>query len=423
MAAKSFRQAGKRASQASRERTAAPRDGETPGKTTSTPQPEQPAGNPRGEDARKPPSKQTADPPTKPATPRRPGRRLTLHAVAEQLRLARPAAVPSLLPSTRYAPPITDLRRLNTSRLLPARYSDSVLTRIADSEADLQLIYALDNATNERLLAEANSRLGIAARELVFEVPYARIVNAAFAHPHPQGARFSTPYRGAWYAAFELATAKAEVLFHRSVQLTEIGWREQENLDYDHYQADFAGPFHDLRDTDLRDTDLRDLNLRDLNPGDPDLTDPDPRDPAPPGSPSRGARVRAMARGGLRLQASTLGPGGTRPNPGGTRADPTGARAAKLAHDARAARLACLDPASYIASQQLAVELLEAGALGIVYPSTRRPAGTCLACFRPAVVANVRKRDLHRLTWYPDRPPTFARIARAASTPLEAVSG
>ena len=50
-----------------------------------------------------------------------------------------------------------------------------------------------------------------------------------------------------------------------------------------------------------------------------------------------------------------------------------------------------LSPTSYVRSQQLAVELMELGSLGIVYPSVRREGGTCLACFRPSIVANVRK--------------------------------
>ena len=260
-----------------------------------------------------------------------PGRNTRLQAPAPQRRTGRPppAGGTALVALSRYTPPLTPIEALTTSRLLPARYSDSVLTRIADSDADLQLMYALDNATNERLLAEANSRLGITARELVFDVPYARIINAAFAHPHPQGARFSTPFRGAWYAGLELATCKAEVLFHRSVQFNEIGWLQQEALDYDHYHADFSGSFHDLR--------------------------------APGSVPE--------------------------------------------AESAAARRAACLDPASYIASQKLAVELLQAGSLGVIYPSARRAAGTCLACFRPGAVANVRRGT-------PDAPPTFTRIPR-----------
>ena len=47
----------------------------------------------------------------------------------------------------------------------------------------------------------------------------------------------------------------------------------------------------------------------------------------------------------------------------------------------------------------LAAELLEQGSMGIIYPSVRRPEGTNLACFRPALVGNVRKGVAYRLTW------------------------
>ncbi len=269
------------------------------------------------------------------------GRIPSLQATADLLRRERDFAATEA--ATRYSPPLTELRKLNTSRLLPARYSDSVLTRLADSPDELQMVYALDHATNERLLAEGNHVPGLPARELVVDVPYARIINAAFAHPHPLGARFSTPYRGAWYAAFELATAKAEVLFHRSVQFNEIGWNEPEQLDYDHYLADFAGAFHDLR-----------------TPG-----------------PTQGfAQITEQA-----------------------------------ALDARAP---FLDPDSYMASQGLAERLLRGSSPGVIYPSARKPGGTCLACFQPHAVFNVRKRDLHRLVWYPDAAPTFSRVAREA---------
>jgi RES domain-containing protein len=51
----------------------------------------------------------------------------------------------------------------------------------------------------------------------------------------------------------------------------------------------------------------------------------------------------------------------------------------------------CLDPNSYSASQHLAGVLLGQGSAGIVYPSVRHKRGTCIACFRPALVNNVRK--------------------------------
>ncbi|QNI34836.1 RES family NAD+ phosphorylase [Alloacidobacterium dinghuense] len=224
-------------------------------------------------------------------------------------------------------PPVTQLRRFDTHRLLPAKYSvnyDSVLTRIAENDEHLREIFELDNATNARLEAEENLRPGISQRELVFNVPCYRIVNAAFTHPNPLGARFSTNQRGAWYAAFELATAKAEVMFHKSVEFAEINWSEREEMQYDEYLADFTGSFHDLR----------------------------------------------------------------------TEAQP-GEKQGKFSD--------CLDPASYVASQELAVELLDHGSLGVIYPSVRRPGGTCIACFRPSVVANVRKGSRFRMSWTPNR--------------------
>jgi len=51
----------------------------------------------------------------------------------------------------------------------------------------------------------------------------------------------------------------------------------------------------------------------------------------------------------------------------------------------------CLDPDSYATSQKLAGELLDKGSPGVVYPSVRHSGGTCIACFRPALVNNVRK--------------------------------
>jgi RES domain len=50
----------------------------------------------------------------------------------------------------------------------------------------------------------------------------------------------------------------------------------------------------------------------------------------------------------------------------------------------------CRDPENHASSQRLGRELLAAGSAGIVYPSARNKAGTCIVCFRPALVTNVR---------------------------------
>jgi len=47
----------------------------------------------------------------------------------------------------------------------------------------------------------------------------------------------------------------------------------------------------------------------------------------------------------------------------------------------------------------LARELLTSGSAGIVYPSARHADGTCLVCFRPALVTNVRQDRTVTLTF------------------------
>jgi hypothetical protein len=61
-------------------------------------------------------------------------------------------------------------------------------------------------------------------------------------------------------------------------------------------------------------------------------------------------------------------------------------------------------------SQSLANELLESGSMGVIYPSVRRPEGTNLACFRPALVGNVRKGLAYRLTWAGSPTPVIEPI-------------
>src|SRR6185312_8143458 len=88
------------------------------------------------------------------------------------------------------APRVTQLHQDNTHRLIPARYSQdgaSVLARLTSHRQQLQDLFQLDGATNERLLGEANLLPGITVHELVFGVPNAHIVNAAFTHARPEG--------------------------------------------------------------------------------------------------------------------------------------------------------------------------------------------------------------------------------------------
>ncbi len=142
-------------------------------------------------------------------------------------------------------PPVTLVREFDTHRLVLSRHlpqGDSVLVAISDDDAHLQAIFELDTATNDRLLAGQQLLPGIGVEELVFGVPHAAVINAAFCHPHPLGSRFNGPSRGAWYAAFAIETSQAEVGFHKSVQLAEIG-RFEDTVTYDDYMADFSADF------------------------------------------------------------------------------------------------------------------------------------------------------------------------------------
>lgn len=209
-------------------------------------------------------------------------------------------------------PPSRQVDQRDTHRLIPAQFADggtTVLTRLTKNDNLLDGIIELDNATNDRLWAESGRAPGIGERELVFGISSYRIINAAFCHPAPNGARFSSPDRGAWYGSFELGTSKAEAGYHRRLWLQETNWEEEEISDYADFLADFRAEFHDIR-------------------GERSFGD-------------------------------------------------------------------CLSPDSYVASQRLAEELLRLGSAGIIYPSVRDRRGTCIACFRPVLVTNVRRGKVY----------------------------
>jgi len=223
-------------------------------------------------------------------------------------------------------PPLTLVRQFDTHRLVPSRHlrgGDSVFVRLTENDQELRAIFELDAATNDRLLAEHQRFPGIGVEELVYGVPCSHVVNAAYCHPHPLGARFSGPERGAWYAGFLLETSQTEVAFHKAVELAETAWGEEMSMTYDDYLADFSAEFHDLR---------------------------------------RGPGFKV-----------------------------------------------CLDPKSYVASQALAERLLERGSLGVVYPSVRHAGGTCVGCFRPPLVTNVRRDATYRFTWDGAAPLSIVR--------------
>ncbi len=177
----------------------------------------------------------------------------------------------------------------------------------------LRILFDLDHATNDRLLSENGFLAGIGVDELVFGVPYCRIVNAVFTHAHPLGLAIQRPR--SW--CMVRIVRSSQLRTRRSPFIKRSNTRRSGDLDdsvtFDDYLADFGAEFHDLRN--------------------------------------------------------------------GT------------------GFAACLAPDTYVASQSLARRLFDMGSLGIVYPSVRHASGTCLACFRPTLVGNVRKHRTYRFTW------------------------
>ena len=219
--------------------------------------------------------------------------------------------------------PTTLLRKYDLHRLIPSRFTentDSVLAPIAHNSDHLRDLFDIDNATNQRLLAESDRLSGIGVDELVFGIPNFRVINAAFTYPRPEGSRFNGPDRGAWYCSFELETALAEVIFHKTVEYTEINFF-YDSVSYQLYLANFSSEFHDIR------------------------------------------QISGQEK--------------------------------------------YLDPNSYEESQLLAAKLFEDESLGIIYPSVRIANGTNLACFRPALVGDVRKTDRYEFLWSGDKNPSI----------------
>jgi hypothetical protein len=143
-----------------------------------------------------------------------------------------------------------EIKQDDTHRLIPSRHIDkgkTILARLTEDPEDLNKLFELEGATNERLLGEAGLLPGITVRELVFGLSYSHIVNAAFTHTSPLGNRFNGPERGAWYAGFSRKTSELEVAYHRSQELREVRWAEREVFTYVDFLADFRGEFHDLR--------------------------------------------------------------------------------------------------------------------------------------------------------------------------------
>jgi hypothetical protein len=216
-------------------------------------------------------------------------------------------------------PPARELRLIDFCRLVPSLYPARGILDAVATPADLPAVLELESWSNDRISTELGTLHRIPKKEWVAGQPMASVIMAAFCHPRPTGGRFNGADRGAWYAANSPDGAHAEVVYHRTAELAEIGVFET-RIQMRLYLADFYAAFHDVR-----------ANVPDNAP--------------------------------------------------------------------------YHDPLSYTASQALAQELLADGSNGVIYRSVRHPESQCLACFRPALVANVRIAAHFEYSWRGTRMP------------------
>jgi|TARA_R110002126_G_scaffold104523_5_gene238253 RES domain-containing protein len=144
--------------------------------------------------------------------------------------------------------PIATIAIPTTVRLVStARLRASVLASLADGDAELAMLAEIEGATSSRLRAQERGVTGLAANELVYDVPHAHFVNASFAYARPrQPNRFNGSQRGAWYAALSTQTCLAEVGFHLTRFLGDTGVYETV-VEYAEMLCSLAGAYLDLR--------------------------------------------------------------------------------------------------------------------------------------------------------------------------------
>lgn len=134
------------------------------------------------------------------------------------------------------------IRLVTTARLRAA-----VLTSLVDDEKELQALAEIEGATSTRLTAQDRGISGLAANELVYDVPHAHFINASFAYAKPQQPnRFNGADRGAWYAALDVATCLQEVGHHLTNALADAG-DFNATVEYAEMFCSLAGEFLDLR--------------------------------------------------------------------------------------------------------------------------------------------------------------------------------
>ncbi|TXH38916.1 MAG: RES domain-containing protein [Rhodospirillaceae bacterium] len=130
-----------------------------------------------------------------------------------------------------------------THRLIPSRFPPIAAFEDVASAEDAAAVMELEGWTNDRLVLERVSRLP--REQWIFGEKNASIVLASFLHASPTGMRFNNGELGAWYAAYELRTAIAEVAHHLRREAI-LSRRDEMRLQYREYLSGHRGDFIDV---------------------------------------------------------------------------------------------------------------------------------------------------------------------------------
>ncbi|HTR12264.1 MAG TPA: RES family NAD+ phosphorylase [Roseiarcus sp.] len=128
-----------------------------------------------------------------------------------------------------------------------ARLRPPVLQALVAAD-EIEILAEIEGATSARLIAEARGTESVGKQELVYGIPYATFVNAAFAYWKPRQPNRFNATRGAWYAALDVETCMREVAWHMADFLAKSGKLEGV-VEYAELFASMAGEFVDLRKT------------------------------------------------------------------------------------------------------------------------------------------------------------------------------
>jgi hypothetical protein len=143
------------------------------------------------------------------------------------------------------APPISRVAWHPCWRLVPSRFPPvGVFDRVAAPE-DLEIIFAIEALTNDRLLDESGD-IALVPPEDRVSGPGTTPIMAAFTHLNPEGSRFTDGSYGVYYAGKDLDTAIAETRFHKARFLAATNEPPIE-IDMRSYASDLNSALHDIR--------------------------------------------------------------------------------------------------------------------------------------------------------------------------------